>query len=327
MTLALVALVAGALLASGAPAETPRRLWIDSDAACGLGPFKDVDDCVAIAMVARDPEWRVLGVSSVFGNAGRAQVDGVLDALLLRWSKSESVPPRVSGARRAGDCADNDAARAIAAEAAREPLVVLALGPLTNLACAAALMSEDAGRFDRVVAVMGARPGEVFHPSRERRGGILFGHGPIVQDLNAELDPEAVRALLARAVRLELVPYEGARKVVFGPAEIASLKTGGSLGRHVGEAAEVWRKTWRTYVGVDGFYPFDALAALHLLRPDSLECRRDEARIARDRRVFLGISGPMRLVVERRTDARPVQWCAGVTARTGALLLQTVGGS
>jgi hypothetical protein len=64
---------------------------------------------------------------------------------------------------------------------------VVALGPLTNLAAVLDARPELRSRVARVVAVMGRRPGHVFHPAEGAGGGLLFGHGPVFRDFNFDL--------------------------------------------------------------------------------------------------------------------------------------------
>jgi len=47
----------------------PRRVWIDTDAACGHARTADPDDCLAILLLARSPGVELVGISTVFGNA------------------------------------------------------------------------------------------------------------------------------------------------------------------------------------------------------------------------------------------------------------------
>lgn len=305
----------------------PAPIWIDTDASCGLGSFKDVDDCIALMLMAEGAGNNVAAVSSIFGNADRKSVDAVLDRLWPMWAHDYAAPPpRFSGARRPGDCRNNEAAAELAARLDNGALTILALGPLTNIACAVEGSRYRASNIRRIVAVMGAAPGQVFHPS-EGNGEGIFGHGPIARDLNAELDPDAVAALLSSGVHLQLAPYAGARRLLIGPAEIEGMASNGQMRAFIADTAFEWQRTWSQYIGIDGFYPFDALAALRVLDPDALDCTEVRARVARDRSVFLGLAGPRRLIVGAHPDAHAVTWCASVTPQTQLRLSARVVGT
>jgi inosine-uridine nucleoside N-ribohydrolase len=303
------------------------QIWIDTDTSCGLGPFKDVDDCIALMLMAEGAGNNIAAVSSTFGNAGRKSVDAVLDRLWPMWAHDYAAPPpRFSGARRAGDCRNNEAAAALAARLDHGSLTILALGPLTNIACAVHGSRERASNIQRIVAVIGAAPGQVFHPS-EGNGEGIFGHGPIARDLNAELDPDTVAALLSSGVHLQLAPYAVARRLLIGPAGIEGMASNGKMRAFIGDTASEWRRTWSQYIGVHGIYPFDAFAALRVLDPDAMDCSEVRARVARDRNVFLGLAGPRRLIVAAHPDAHTVAWCASVTPQTQLRLSARVVGT
>src|SRR5918993_224380 len=57
------------LVEGGPMVETPRRIWIDTDAACGQRRRVDPDDCFALLLLARSSSIDVVGVSTSYGNA------------------------------------------------------------------------------------------------------------------------------------------------------------------------------------------------------------------------------------------------------------------
>src|SRR6185503_14474930 len=57
------------LVKAGPDAAMPRRLWIDTDAACGHAADADADDCFALLLLLRAPGIEVVGISTVGGNA------------------------------------------------------------------------------------------------------------------------------------------------------------------------------------------------------------------------------------------------------------------
>jgi len=42
--------------------DAPRRLWIDTDAACGNSRRPDPDDCFAIALLAHASDFQIVGI-------------------------------------------------------------------------------------------------------------------------------------------------------------------------------------------------------------------------------------------------------------------------
>ena len=126
---ALVAIVhARVVIAQAGPVP----VWIDTDPAVGVAD-RDVDDGFALLQAFHSPEIAVRGVSVVFGNAPLAQAWPIGLRIVGRFG-----PPSVRayrGAAKASELGVETAAtRALAASLRREPLVVLVLGPATNVA-------------------------------------------------------------------------------------------------------------------------------------------------------------------------------------------------
>jgi hypothetical protein len=61
----------------GSHAPPSRRVWIDTDAACGYGRRTDPDDCFAILLLAAIPEMQIVRISTSFGNAPLPQTDRI----------------------------------------------------------------------------------------------------------------------------------------------------------------------------------------------------------------------------------------------------------
>jgi purine nucleosidase len=324
------------LLVPGGPVvDVPRRVWIDTDAACGHARTTDPDDCLAILLLARTPGVELAGISTVFGNAPLEVTDRVArDLAALLRAEGVAVPvyrgaPMPAGARKGEGATDAggsetpaEAALAAALEQALDgaPLTILCLGPLTNLELTLRRHPRLARGVDRLVAVMGRRPGHLFHPTEGHgAGAILFGHGPVFRDLNLVEDPAAASAILARRLPTTLVPYEVARKVSVDSADLDRVAGAGRTETWVASRARQWLGFWREDVGLEGFYPFDAVAALYVTDPGRFACARVSAAVERDE--VLGLVGRVigrstALLVRPFTDAAAarVLYCPGVDA-------------
>lgn len=294
------------------------RVWVDTDAACGHSPRTDPDDCLALLLLATAPAVRLAGISTVAGNAPLPVADSTTRALVTALAAGGAAMPPV----HAGGA---DAVAALGRALDAGPLVVVALGPLTNVAAALAAAPARAGRVTRVVAVMGRRHGHLFHPVEGGEAPSLLGHGPVFRDLNVALDPDAAARVVASRVPLTLVPYEAAREVVLGAPALDAMAQRGGVRRWVASRARGWLGWWRAEVGIDGFYPFDLLAAARLTSPALLRCATVRVRVARDagaagwllrrRGLFIGDAGA------------PAEWCAGVAAGAEASLAAALSGA
>jgi purine nucleosidase len=279
--------------------DTPERVWVDTDAGCGLGARVDVDDCYAIAAVLASPELDVRGVGTVFGNVPLAAADSATRALL---AVAERALPVYRGAVAPG-VARTEAAAALARELAAGPLTVLAFGPATNLAAALAAAPGLACRVREVVFVAGKRPGQWMHPG--------YDHLVTFSDFNVARDPRAVASVLASGAPVTLVPFEAALDVVLTPARLDSVAHAGPVGRWLRARSHGWLAFWRREGGREGFVPFDGAAVVYLLRPALFRCTAAAPALERSPPWF-GIGRPVELVVRpARAGAPTVRYCVG----------------
>lgn len=289
------------LTTGGLVVDMPRRVWIDTDAACGHSDRTDPDDCFAILLLAQDPSVRIVGISTVHGNAPVDVTGATTRELLAKLTRRGATPPPVyRGSARALEEEEGPAspARAALREALRAgPLTLVSLGPLTNVAAA---LSEPELRTNvaRLVAVMGRRPGHLFHPAEgEGSNGLLFGHGPVFRDFNFDKDRAAARTVLSLGLPTTLVPYDAARTIEITANDLARLGRQGGAAAWVASGAGGWLRFWNERVGRDGFYPFDLMAAIYVLDPRRFDCAETTAWIGNDERLWKWFYSPESLLV------------------------------
>ena len=230
---------------SGCQLTTP--VLIDTD--------PGIDDALAILLALGSPEISVEAITTVAGNVavdlGTANAFRVLDVArphhrprVARGAAGPLVGPLITAAHFHGDDglgnlgrlrdADGrprypepshtlemlDGADLILETADRFAgrLVVVALGPLTNVALA---LQRDRGRLAQAarIVVMG---GAVAVP----------GNVTPAAEFNIHVDPEAASAVFASGLPVELVPLDVTRRVVLTAADL-----GAALARHGGPTA------------------------------------------------------------------------------------------
>jgi purine nucleosidase len=323
-----------ALVRGGPHVDRPARVWIDTDAACD-GANADPDDCFAMLVLMHSPDVEIVGISTVFGNAPLSVVDRTTRGLVGRVAGSSDILVH------SGSSTALTAERTISIEPAhaaleraleRGPLTIVSLGPLTNVAATLRRRPDLADNIGLLVTVMGRRPGHVFHPAEGRTSsGILFGHGPVFSDFNYSKDRTSAAIVLRLAERITLTPYAAAREVMLNRQDLARMRGGSRAASWLAERAGPWLDHWEGDIGLPGFYPFDALAALYVLHPQQFSCAKVSAWIAEDDqlpvlwRVVLGSTG---LLVGLEAD-RPqltrasgsVTYCGGVSDGLKDLLM------
>jgi inosine-uridine nucleoside N-ribohydrolase len=276
-----------AFLPSGDLPKPHARIWIDTDAACGASDTTDPDDCFALLALARAPGIRIAGISTVFGNAPLDTTDATTRRMVELLASEGTVLPAVNrGAharmQQSARMPLSPAVKSLRQALAAGPLRIIALGPLTNIALALEGQSDLSRNVASLIAVMGRRPGHIFHPSEGRGEGMLFGHGPIFRDFNFAMDPGAVRIVLDLRLALILVPYDAARNIEITQTDIDALVLQGNAARWVAERSRGWLRYWNAYVGHAGFYPLDLLAAAYAIDARGFQCAQVQAWIGKD---------------------------------------------
>jgi inosine-uridine nucleoside N-ribohydrolase len=265
-----VAAFAAILHARGVIAQTrPLPVWIDTDPAVGVAD-RAVDDGLALLQAFHSPEIVVRGVSVVFGNAPLVQAWPIGLRIVGRFG-----PPGVRAYRGAATASqlgvETAATRALAASLRREALVVLALGPATNVGTVLKNHPELRDRIVRLVAVAGRRPGQRFTTGATNPSGH--------RDFNFEEDPEAFRVLLASGIPLTLAPFEISSKVWLTSPDLDAIAADGAAAGWIVAPARRWLGLWTRTFGVDGFNPFDTLAIARATSPSQLTCETLPARV------------------------------------------------
>jgi hypothetical protein len=100
------------------------------------------------------------------------------------------------------------------------------------------------------------------------------------------------------------------------------MKRGPGAAGWLAERAGPWLDQWEGDIGLPGFYPFDALAALYVLHPQQFDCAAASAWIAEDDRlpapwrVALGSTG---LLVGLESDRPQITYASGSVTYCGGV--------
>lgn len=254
-----------------------RHVWIDTD----LG----FDDLAAVLTVTQAPGWTVDGMSLVAGNA---PLDVVIDnalraAACFGWlfpihagCAQPLVGELVTAQNILGDDAMASAGRSLPKaraslapdeavqalskhiERAAEPVTVLALGPLTNLARLVQARPELAPRIG-LLMWMGGSAGP--------------GNHTAAAEFNAGVDPESIQVVLDAGLPLRMVGLDACRQVRVHARDADALRAIGT------DRAQLLADLLLGYVRIaspDGSLPmalYDPTAAAALVAPASMAFR------------------------------------------------------
>ena len=163
---------------------------------------------------------------------------------------------------------------------------------------------------------MGKRKDHLFHPTEARGWGAFLGHGPVFRDFNHALDPRAAKTVIESGIPITFIPYEAARDVLITAADLDRIAASGEIGAWMAGRTRGWLDYWKDDVGINGFYPFDVMAAAYAIDPGALACARVKAWIRQPWPLggFLGLPDALEVgleseVPEHVAPAAEVTYC------------------
>jgi inosine-uridine nucleoside N-ribohydrolase len=239
------------------------------------------DDAIALLLALASPELELLGVTTVAGNqtldkvaanairvlelAGRGDVpvaagaDRPLARELFTAADAHGETgldgPELPPAR--GRALDQHAVDFLAERilGADEPVTLVALGPLTNLALLLAERPEAAARLDRIVLMGGA---------------IAEGNMTASAEFNVWVDPEAAARVFESGLDVTMVGLDVTNRAVLTLEHADRLRPQGPIGAAVAAMLDFYGAFYRQAYDHGGCPVHDAVAVAHLVRPQLL---------------------------------------------------------
>lgn len=237
-----------------------------------------VDDAFALALAARSPEVDLLGVTTVFGNVSLEHTTRNAQRILALLGRTD-VPVAVGAARARGEIQQGDG-RVVHGDdglsglaltlpendrldprdavtflketiaASQEPVTVVAIGPLTNIAA----LLETGTKIDRLV-LMG--------------GGIDQGNVTEKAEFNIWSDAEAARRVFR--ANPTIVPINLTRRCSVDRQWLHDLR--GPVGEKLNALTASYRDYYYRATGLDGILVHDAIAVAEAVDPGVLTTR------------------------------------------------------
>jgi purine nucleosidase len=273
--------------------EATTRIILDTD--------PGVDDALAICLALRSPELDVAALTTVCGNVAvdlcSANALRVLDLgrperrpPVFQGEAAPLARPLVTAAEVHGEdglggatglrlsdgslkyppspvpLTPGPAPEAILDLIARYPdeLVLVAVGPLTNVARAVQRDPARMRRLQRIVLMGGA-----FR---------VYGNTTPVAEFNIYVDPHAAQIVLDLGAPVTIVPLDVTQQCVLRPAHLADAPEGGLL-PFVAEVTRAWMEYREDNDGFAGNYLHDPLAVAVAFDPSLVETRRATVRV------------------------------------------------
>ena len=239
-----------------------------------------VDDALALLMAFNDPDHQLVGLTIAAGNVGLehtvrnaltlCEVAGREDLPVYAGCGAPLLHPAadaayVHGRDGFGDIGYPPAARAAANEHAAlailrlshehaGQLLLVALGPLTNIALALKLDPTLPGRIKRFVVM----------------GGAVSAHGNITAaaEFNIAFDPEAAHIVFQGFPHIELVDWEAVIAHGFLHTEAEQWLQADSPRARFYERISLQTRNWSADRRGDHWHSADALAMAYALQPE-----------------------------------------------------------
>lgn len=237
------------------------------------------DDAIALLLALASPELDVLAVTTVAGNqtlakttknalrvlelAGRPEIPVgagadrplVRDLEVAEWIHGESGldGPTLSEPRSAPDARHAIDLIAELVESHPEPITLVPVGPLTNIALLLARYPELAGRLGRVVLMGGA---------------VGLGNVTPAAEFNVWQDPEAAKRVFHSGLDVTMIGLDVTHHALLGASEADELRDAGAIGTFVAELLDFFASRNATVYELRGAPIHDAVAVAHLVRDD-----------------------------------------------------------
>ncbi|RMH93295.1 nucleoside hydrolase [Lysobacter pythonis] len=253
-----------------------------------------VDDALALLMAFDDPAHEVVGLTIAAGNVGLkhtvanalklCEVAGRDDVPVFAGCPAPLLHPApdaadVHGADGFGDAGYTPAARAAEREHAALAIVrlshahagrllLVALGPLTNLALALKLDPSLPSRIARLVVM----------------GGAVNGRGNITPfaEFNTHFDPEAAHIVFEAFVSFDLADWEATLAHGFLHSDVDAWCRADSPRARFYDAISRQTRAWAGQRRGERWHSADSLAMAYALAPGAAETSRHHLRVALD---------------------------------------------
>lgn len=293
--LAVLALLVGgctAIQAAPLPQDETEAtpIILVSDVATGLvGGWRtttsDIDDGWAVGMAVADPTLDLRGVVVTFGN-GLVDPEVVVAEKIVRDLLDEPEIPVVRGAAEAlsteqtfwydgtplNPACINDGVTFMAEQLrdAEQPITLVGIGPLTDVACLVQNFPEDAAQAAGLIVLMGREPHQEF------RIGDTTG----LTDFNHVMDEQAIGIILANsAIPVTYMTFPLTSSALVPQDRVdAYAEDERALAGFFYASAINWIDQWQSWgFDEDGFHPWDNNPVFYAAHPDAFQCQEVDA--------------------------------------------------
>jgi pyrimidine-specific ribonucleoside hydrolase len=259
-----------------------KNVIISTDLATGLNGgwragYSDIDDGMAVAMAYFSGQFNILGVVVTFGNNYMEPEFQTAKTLIQTYMGTQipvvrgasvpfnNPPAQMLVSSKPLVCSGNEGVEFMHTALKSQKAAIIAIGPLTDVACLVAEYPGDKNKIEQVVVIMGRAPNEAFT--------INGVHG--LTDFNMRRDSAAVAWLLNSAsVPVTFIGFSVTKQELITSNEVKQ-KFGADpsqLSQFFLTAANNWITQWKGTFKEDGFHAWDQNAVYYLMNPQAYVC-------------------------------------------------------
>ena len=242
------------------------RIIIDCDP--GLGEkfsLADVDDGLALLFMLNQPEiYEIEGITIIYGNT-RAKTGYELLENYLELTNNQKIPHYLGSTSNEDLGKENEASKFLISQAKENPkeLILLTLGPLTNIATAIVDYPDFLDDLKQIIFMGGLiNPLPLFNFEADYKVET--------SEFNFRNDPFATKHFIEAETSTPRigVGLDVCCQVVFNRNHYEKLKSYNTvITKFITENILNWLIHWEKNVS-KGFYPFDTLVPIYLIRPE-----------------------------------------------------------
>ncbi len=255
---------------------TQKHVWIDTDLSVGMKRenrpgYCDVDDGYAILQLMKAENVTIHGISAVFGNTPIHNAFPLSRKMATKFTDQEIPVYEGAGEMiRLSEVATNDAVEALAEALKNQKLIIMAIGPATNVGLLLLKYPELKSQIEEVVLVAGRR--------KATDNFAIGNKGRNAGDANFDKDPDSFRLMFQHGVPVTLCPFEISSKVWLNQSDLDTLAKGDAGNQWIAKESQNWLDQWIDQ-GAEGFNPFDVLASHYIIHPEDIISEKLNARI------------------------------------------------
>jgi len=254
--------------------ELQHRIIIDTDPGLGYR-VADVDDGLALFFMLNSPEFLIEGITTVYGNT-KVDIGYKLARYYLKLIDRKEIPLFKGSASR-NDLGKTNPAIEFLIQAIKEnpgEIILITLGPLTNIATAARLYPEVLDNIKEIIIMGGTLTPITFFSALfkgiDRRFYDKLSIKSMVSEFNFNNDPIATKEIIEAQISTPRYEcgLEICTQMVIKKEHIRKIKSYNTpISQFISSQVLYWLNLWRLN-GFGGFFPFDTFCPIYKLKPN-----------------------------------------------------------